>query len=170
MVFHQTWLRSQAHMFSSSILKFCETWITILWNMKNIFQQMEASGVLPDDDYKQPLSTWSCFCKRIIGILRFPFCCICFCILAEVDDHWKHQFSRIGILGEENAPRVLLLFEHSNGNQIFGKVSIHDLGKCNPRVSLLFEHSNKNQVALKVSIHDLGELFVFFTAWVKDRF
>ena len=25
--------------------------------MKNIFQQMEASGVLPDDDYKQPLST-----------------------------------------------------------------------------------------------------------------
>ena len=65
---------------------------------------------------------------------------------------------------------MLLLFEHSNGNQIFGKVSIHDLGKCNPRVSLLFEHSNKNQVALKlkifakVSIHDLGELFVFSTA------
>ena len=76
--------------------------------------------------------------------------------------------------GEENAPRVLLLFEHSNGNQIFGKVSIHDLGKCNPRVSLLFEHSNKNQVALKifakVSIHDLGELVVFSRARVKDRF
>ena len=85
--------------------------------MKNIFQQMEASGVLPDtDDYKQLLSTWFCFCKKIIAIFRFPFSCICFCILAEVDDHWKHQFSRIGILGEENAPRVLLLFEHSNGN------------------------------------------------------
>ena len=69
---------------------------------------------------------------------------------------------------------MLLLFEHSNGNQIFGKVSIHDLGKCNRRVSLLFEHSNKNQVALKifakVSIHDLGELFVFSRARVKDRF
>ena len=63
---------------------------------------------------------------------------------------------------------MLLLFEHSDGNQIFGKVSIHDLGKCNPRVSLLFEHSNKSQVALKsfakVSIHDLGELFVFSLA------
>ena len=37
-----------------------------------------------------------------------------------------------------------------------------------PRVSLLFEHSNKNQVALKifakVSIHDSGELFVFSIA------
>ena len=72
------------------------------------------------------------YVKKIIAFYRFPFSCICFCILAEVDDHWKHQFSPIGILGEENAPRVLLLFEHSNGNQIFGKVSIHDLGNATP--------------------------------------
>ena len=144
-------------------------------SVKHIFQQLEASGVLPDtDDYKQPLSTWSCLCKKkIIAFYRFPFSCICFCILAEVDDHWKHQFSRIGILGEENAPRVLLLFEHSNWNQIFGKVSIHDLGKCNPRVSLLFEHSNKNQVALnccKGFYLRFGKLVIFFRAWIKDIF
>ena len=73
--------------------------------MKSIFQQMEVSGVLPEiDDYKQSLLSWCCFCKKNNWNFYISLFCIYFCILAEVDDHWKHQFSPIGILGKKMHP------------------------------------------------------------------